>query len=152
MQFQSGSSSTLNTTSPLSLADVLSHVDQWSDLIADNETADQSINQEFANISSLLTKFDQNQNQGSATPTMARTVTQPAITVDTPLLNESSISLDQVQRTTAPQPYEYKAPADLQPATGVIKTTAAASGYEEPSLDTAFTPTQLQRTTDTATL
>ena len=30
-----------------------------ADLIADDGTADQSINQEFANISSLLAKFDE---------------------------------------------------------------------------------------------
>ena len=68
------------------------------------------------------------QNQGLTTSSMARTITQPAIPIDTPLLNETGI-FNSINFNERPhhKPYEYRAPTDLQAVAGMIKTTAGAS-------------------------
>ncbi len=75
----------------------------------------------------------------------AISVTQPSTATDLPILDETSVHLDQIHRPDAPQPVQYKAPTDIQPTTGSILTTASALSGEEPAQETPVNVTQLRQ-------
>ena len=84
-----------------------------------------------------------------ATQQQAVSVTQPSTSMDLPILDETSVHVDQVLRPDAPQSVHYKAPADIQPSTGSILTTASALSGEEPAQETSVNVTQLRHPTAT---
>ena len=98
-----------------------------------------------------ITQFSQATAQGlpSSEPTGRQTssVTQVSATADLPIMEESSIQLDQIQRPDAPQTVQYKAPADIQPSTGSLMTSAAALSQEEPAQETSINITQFSQPT-----
>ncbi|CAF3722380.1 unnamed protein product, partial [Adineta steineri] len=58
-------------------------------------------------------------------------VIQPSATTDLPILDETTVHLDQIHRTDTPQTIQYKAPADIQPSTGSLILSTSATGAEE---------------------
>ncbi|CAF2154118.1 unnamed protein product, partial [Rotaria magnacalcarata] len=67
---------------------------------------------------------------------IAKLVSQPSVTIDFPILDESSVYLDQLQRPELPQSVTYKAPADIQSTAGSLFTSASAFSQDEPAHDT----------------
>jgi hypothetical protein len=78
-------------------------------------------------------------------------VTQPSATTDLPILDETSVRLDQIQRPEIPQTVQYKAPADIKPSTASILTTASALSAEEPIQESSVTLDQLTQQQPQAT-
>jgi hypothetical protein len=79
------------------------------------------------------------------TQQQASSVTQLSAATDLPILDETSIQVDQLHLPDTPQSIQYKAPADIQPSTGSILTTASALGQEEPAQETSVNVTQLRQ-------
>ncbi|CAF5205910.1 unnamed protein product, partial [Rotaria magnacalcarata] len=66
---------------------------------------------------------------------------------DLPILDETSIHLDQIHRPDIPQTVQYKAPVDIEPSAGSIRTTTSALSIEEPARDVSCNVTQLHQAT-----
>ncbi|CAF4689458.1 unnamed protein product [Rotaria sp. Silwood1] len=80
--------------------------------------------------------------ESGGTKQAAVAVSQPSVTIDYPILDESAIHLGQLQRPELPQSVEYKLPVDSQLSTGSFPTTASALSEEEPAQETSFQITQ----------
>ncbi|CAF3444656.1 unnamed protein product, partial [Rotaria socialis] len=69
---------------------------------------------------------------------VAKLVSQPSLTIDFPILDESSVSLDQLQRSELPQSVTYRAPTDIQSTVGSLLTSTSAFSQDEPAHETPF--------------
>ncbi|CAF4318905.1 unnamed protein product, partial [Rotaria socialis] len=69
---------------------------------------------------------------------VAKLVSQPNLTIDFPILDESSVSLDQLQRSELPQSVTYRAPTDIQSTVGSLLTSTSAFSQDEPAHETPF--------------
>ena len=96
---------------------------------------------------SSLTLNQVRQQQPQALKQRATSISQPAPAFATPILDETAVYFDQIQRPETPQTIQYKAPANIQPSTGTILTTTSALGGEEPAQETPVNITQLRQPT-----
>jgi hypothetical protein len=99
------------------------------------------------NITQLRQPIAKDLPTSQTTGQQASSVTQLSASTDSGMLDESAVHLDQVHRPEASQTVQYKAPADIQPSSGSILTTASALGGEEPAQETSINVTQLRQAT-----
>ncbi|CAF4157126.1 unnamed protein product, partial [Rotaria sp. Silwood2] len=85
--------------------------------------------------------------ESGGTKQVPAAVSQPSITIDFPILDESAIHLGQLQRPELPQSVEYKISADIQPSAGSFPTTTSVLSQEEPAQETSFNATQFTQPT-----
>ncbi|CAF5072884.1 unnamed protein product, partial [Rotaria sp. Silwood1] len=97
------------------------------------------------NISQLRQPIAKDIAAPSITEQQASSVMHLSATADLPILDETSINLDQVHRPNAPQSVHYKAPTDIQPSVGTILTTASGLISEEPAYETPVNISQLRQ-------
>ena len=97
------------------------------------------------NITQFTQPIAQDASPSNTAERQASSVTQVSAAADEPIMEESSIHLDQIQRPEVPQTIQYKAPADLQPSTGSMLTSAAALSQEEPAQETPVSITQFSQ-------
>src|SRR5205085_415179 len=95
------------------------------------------------NISQLRQPTAKDLPVSDETKEQALSVTQPSATIDLPIIGEASVQVDQLHPPELPQTIQYKAPADVQPSTGSILTTASALTGEEPAQETPVNIAQL---------
>ena len=133
---------TSNIEQTQTISSTLENVEQWSDLL-------RSAPQLASNISHLIPTADEYQDEQHLAVGSPRiiskttTVTQAEVASDVPLLDETSIALNQGRVSEIPQPYEYRAPTNAQSGMGFILTTASALSSEEPAQETTANITQL---------
>ena len=101
------------------------------------------------NVTHLLQPTSKDVRPSEAIEQHATSVTQLTPGIDAPAIEEASLNIDRIHRPDAPQPIQYKAPADIQPSTGSIRTTASALGEEELAQETPIHVTQLRQPTAT---
>ncbi|CAF4743339.1 unnamed protein product, partial [Rotaria sp. Silwood2] len=97
------------------------------------------------NIGQLRQQIAKDFSSPDTTQQQASSVMQLSATTDLPLLDETSIYLGQVHRPDAPQSFQYKAPADIQPSVGTFLTTASGLISEEPAHETPVNISQLRQ-------
>ncbi|CAF1496878.1 unnamed protein product, partial [Rotaria sordida] len=85
--------------------------------------------------------------ESGGTKQRATSISQPSVTIDFSILDESPLHLDQLQRPELSQSIEYKLPADIQLSTSSILTTTSALSQEEPAEETAINITQFIQST-----
>lgn len=78
---------------------------------------------------------------------VAKSVSQPSVAIDFPILDESAIYLDQLQRPELPESVSYKAPADMQSTTGSLRMTASALSEVDSSHEASITINQFTQPT-----
>ena len=68
----------------------------------------------------------------SGTKQRASSISQPSLVADSLLFDETAFNIDQIHRAQAPQPFEYKAPANIKELSATLHSSpsALASGAE----------------------
>ena len=114
-------------SAPVSLDELLRNVDQWSDLIGDDDSSGSSSIHQAPPAAPVRAPAPDDRLDSAGTARRAAAVTQPGLGPNVPLLDQTSVALDQVRRAEIPRPYEYKPSAALEQETiSTLRTTASA--------------------------
>ncbi|CAF1641227.1 unnamed protein product, partial [Adineta ricciae] len=94
---------------------------------------------------SASTIHSNQQQQSGAVRQMVSSISQPRITTDLPLFDETAIHLDRLHRPSATETVQYIAPIDILPTVGTILRTTSALSQEELPHEVGITLQQIQQ-------
>jgi hypothetical protein len=139
--------SQLISSSPNSLDEALGNVEQWSDVIVDNDARELSSLRRHSQNSHILPSANEYVDEQyfayslkqplavSSAEVLDKTPSTmpPESKQDVPLLDEINVTLSQLNRLKVPQPYEYKMSADMPSTSATVMNGFHESIQDIPS-------------------